>query len=89
MDTAKGSGLEPRPITRREKLVGYLTGRAISYLAERARKRGDWHEYNHCAAGLVAGNSNHLDRPCPFPRELHEGPGRFGGLLAVRGEEVG
>lgn len=53
--------------------VGILTGNALGFIAKRASKRGDVHEFNHCFAALTIGNSDHESKEafktCPLPKD--------------------
>ncbi len=50
-----------KKMTRREKVVGWLSGQLLRWLANRARLRGDTHEFAHCNLALLVGNSTHSD----------------------------
>ena len=41
--------------------VGQFAGRLLVWLGKRAFDRGDFHEYDHVRAALVAGNSEHRE----------------------------
>ena len=53
--------------------VGILTGNALGFIARKALKRGDIHEFNHCLASLTIGNSDHESseafKICPLPKD--------------------
>jgi len=83
VSTTKGSA-QAMPAT--DRFVGWLSGKAIKWLARRAAARLDWHEFNHCIAALMSGNSAHTDKaPCPMPPQGHTQPLPFQGVRISRG----
>lgn len=42
-----------------DRVIGDWTGEVLTWLAKRARKRGDAHEFAHLYGAVVFGNSNH------------------------------
>lgn len=78
------SNAQAAPAT--ERFVGWLSGKALMWLARRAAYRHDWHEFNHCIAALMSGNSAHSDAaPCPMPPQGHTQPLPFQGVRVGRG----
>lgn len=62
-----------------DRVLGEWTGEVLSWLAKRAKRRGDAHEFAHLYGAVVFGNSNHDGRwPC--------GLGYVQGYLAARGD---
>lgn len=59
---------QPAPMTRAERIVGRLTGKALLWLGKRAADRRDWHEVNHCIAALAIGASDHPGE-CGMPHD--------------------
>lgn len=60
-------GVSLKDVTRQpllDRAVGWLTGKAIVWYGKRAFDRGDTHEYQHCIAALIHGNSDHSKTPC-------------------------
>lgn len=80
----------PLPLPWWERWVGTATGHILYWLAVRAAKRRDWHEFNHLIAALHGGNSDHRREPCGFPSEAHHRPLNFvGGAVALpAGDDV-
>lgn len=42
-----------------DRVIGDRTGDVLAWLAKRAKRRGDPHEFAHLYAAIVFGNSNH------------------------------
>lgn len=63
-----------------DRVIGDRTGDVLAWLAKRAKKRGDAHEFAHLYGAIVFGNSQHDgDWPC--------GLGYVEGYLSARGGE--
>lgn len=52
------------PASSFEKLIGWAVGDLLLWLSQKAKTRGDEHEFAHLRAALVAGNSEHRNGLC-------------------------
>lgn len=56
-----------KPMTRRERVLGWLSDRILVSLAFRAMKRGDYHEVGHISLAMDYGDTGPgHDEPCPL-----------------------
>jgi hypothetical protein len=65
-----------KDMTLLERALGRVAGRLYVWLWQLAKRRGDFHEANHCMAAIIASNSSHKHGrwPCPLPESAHARP---------------
>lgn len=69
--------VEHRDVPYADFYLGRLSGAVLVWLAKRALKRGDVHEFNHCSAVIAVGNTDGDHFNCQLRTPVPLAPANF------------